>query len=177
MKKKTLIAPNTALLAQPEGKLAMSRTRSDRFRFYGKNSLVREGDITSSRLVEDAMTVEATQKHLVSSPPIDKSITSIYISGINDDITEQILQTHFSTYGKLQKIIFVPENNGAYVLFEDRSAAEKAMDATCGPFSLRGTNLNIQWGTMKRIENHPMATSLLYHHLSVYDETDNNGDA
>jgi pre-mRNA-splicing factor RBM22/SLT11 len=170
---KTTAAPNTALLAQPEEKLALGPVRSDRFRFYGNTSKVGEGDVLSSRLLEDAMTAEHTKKHRLSSPPIDKSITSLYIGGVTDDITEHTLQNHFIIYGKIQKIIPIKANHGAYVLFEDRSSAEKAMDELHGSLTLKGVTLDVRWGTVKKLESHPMAKNLLYPHLSVYDDADN----
>lgn len=170
---KSTTAPNTALLAQSEEKLALGPVRSDRFRLYGNASRVGEGDILSARLLEDAMTTELAQKHTLSSPPIDKSITSLYIGGITDEITEHVLQNHFINYGKIQKIIPIKANRGAYVLFEDRSSAEKAMDGLRGSLTLKGVTLDVRWGTVKKLENHPMAMSLLYPHLSVYDDADN----
>jgi hypothetical protein len=120
-----------------------------------------------------AITTEHAKKRDIPSTPIDPSITSLYITGINDGLpTEQHLKDYFTRFGTIQKILSVPMLQGTYVIFEDQSTAEKALQATYTSCNIQQVHLNVQWGTVKKEDNLTTTRNLLYPHLNMYEDDD-----
>ncbi|KAI9292115.1 hypothetical protein K502DRAFT_325965 [Neoconidiobolus thromboides FSU 785] len=58
--------------------------------------------------------------------PTDKSITSLFLTGVQPEITEFDIKKHFETYGSIKSVIIVAKAKCAFVNFTDREGAEKA---------------------------------------------------
>ncbi|KAJ3183587.1 Pre-mRNA-splicing factor slt11 [Gaertneriomyces sp. JEL0708] len=80
--------------------------------------------------------------------PADKSITTLYITGIDDTVSEQDLRNSFSVFGQLKKVVAVHKSHCAFVTFAQRSSAEQAVTAF-PTMTIRDAELRIQWGRTK----------------------------
>ncbi|XP_003384752.1 PREDICTED: pre-mRNA-splicing factor RBM22-like [Amphimedon queenslandica] len=80
------------------------------------------------------------------SPPEDKSITSLYIGGLSDDISERDLRDHFYQFGEIEDINVIHKQNCAFITFTTRPAAEKAVEQTFSKLIIKGNRLKVLWG-------------------------------
>ncbi|KAI8321305.1 hypothetical protein GQ54DRAFT_187112 [Martensiomyces pterosporus] len=83
------------------------------------------------------------------TPPEDKSITSLFVLGMDKSVSQADLRDHFYTYGELKSIVVVPKGNCAFINFKTRPAAEAAAQAVLGGCSIKGKALRIAWGKPK----------------------------
>ncbi|CCG84317.1 protein of unknown function [Taphrina deformans PYCC 5710] len=79
-------------------------------------------------------------------PPKDKSITSLFVMGIEDDLPEHALRQFFSKFGPLKSLVCSHRSRCAFVNYANRAAAEVASEACSGEALIRGCPLRIQWG-------------------------------
>lgn len=79
-------------------------------------------------------------------PPQDKSITSLFVMGIEDDLPEHALRQFFSRYGPIKSLVCSHRSRCAFVNYANRAAAETASEACAGEALIRGCPLRIQWG-------------------------------
>ncbi|KAK0089086.1 hypothetical protein PV326_004600 [Microctonus aethiopoides] len=82
----------------------------------------------------------------VLEPPEDKSITTLYIGGLGDVLTEKQLRDHFYQYGEIRSVTMVPRQQCAFIQYTQRSAAEAAAERTFNKLILGGRRLTIKWG-------------------------------
>ncbi|KAK0853452.1 Pre-mRNA-splicing factor slt11 [Friedmanniomyces endolithicus] len=66
-------------------------------------------------------------------PPSDPNITSLFITGVEDDMPEHLLRTHFSQFGPLRSLA--------------------AAEACHGRAIVKGVPLRVQWGKPKPLDN------------------------
>jgi len=82
--------------------------------------------------------------------PEDKTITSLFITGIEDDITEQDLRGWFYAFGEIKSCVMVHRSKCAFVNFTTRQAAEAAAEkAAVTGVNLKGTLLRVNWARPK----------------------------
>ena len=79
-------------------------------------------------------------------PPEDKSITTLYIGNINEQIEESDLRDYFYQFGEIRSINMVYKSNCAFVQFTTRQAAEEAVKKAFQRLTIKGTKLTIRWG-------------------------------
>ncbi|XP_065887037.1 pre-mRNA-splicing factor RBM22-like [Dysidea avara] len=79
-------------------------------------------------------------------PPSDKTITSLYVGGLDGIVTEQDLKSHFYQFGEIQSVTLVSKQNCAFVNFASRSAAEAAAEKSANKLTIRGQRLKVLWG-------------------------------
>ncbi|KAH9415713.1 pre-mRNA-splicing factor RBM22 [Dermatophagoides pteronyssinus] len=79
-------------------------------------------------------------------PPEDKSITTLYIGNVNEQIEESDLRDYFYQFGEIRSINIVRKSNCAFVQFTTRQAAEEAVKKAFQRLSIKGTKLTIRWG-------------------------------
>ncbi|KAF8060585.1 zinc finger CCCH domain-containing protein 40 [Scenedesmus sp. PABB004] len=79
-------------------------------------------------------------------PPEDKSITSLYVGGVTQEISEDDLRMPFSAYGELSGVRKVASRFCAFVQFRDRSAAEAAAEGLHNKLTVKGVRLRLMWG-------------------------------
>ncbi|KAG1294665.1 hypothetical protein G6F66_005006 [Rhizopus arrhizus] len=60
------------------------------------------------------------------SPPEDKSITSLFITGVEEDISQEDLNEYFSVFGDIKSIIVAHKKKCAFVNFATRMSTELA---------------------------------------------------
>ncbi|PQE05070.1 pre-mRNA-splicing factor slt11 protein [Rutstroemia sp. NJR-2017a BVV2] len=84
-------------------------------------------------------------------PPADKSITSLFITGVEDDLPEFKIREFFSPYGKLRSLVCSHMSHCAFVNYATREGAEAAAAALQGKAVIAGCPLRVQWGRPRPI--------------------------
>ncbi|KAI1452328.1 hypothetical protein F4805DRAFT_40288 [Annulohypoxylon moriforme] len=96
-------------------------------------------------------------------PPSDKSIMSLFVTGVEDDLPEYKLRDFFKEHGKIKSLICSHMSHCAFINYETREAAEKAAVACQGRAVIAGCPLRVRWslpkaiGTMNKEERATMA--------------------
>jgi pre-mRNA-splicing factor RBM22/SLT11 len=86
-------------------------------------------------------------------PPQDKSITSLFVTGVEDDLPEHAIRTHFAQYGTLRSLVCSHRSHCAFINYMSRESAEQAA-ATCqGKAIVQGVPLRVQWGKPKPLDS------------------------
>ena len=83
------------------------------------------------------------------NPPDDKSITTLWLGGLDGDTTEDELRVRFYPFGELQSIRIVAAKSCAFVTFQSRVAAEEAAKKLHDKLQIRGTPVKMSWGKPK----------------------------
>lgn len=86
-------------------------------------------------------------------PPADKNITSLFITGVEDDLPEHDLRSHFAQYGTLRSVVCSHRSHCAFMNYMERSGAEAAAAACQGRAVIKGVPLRVQWGKPKPLDN------------------------
>lgn len=80
------------------------------------------------------------------APPDDKRITSLFLTGVEDDLPEHAIRNFFSEYGPIKSLVCVHRARSAFVNFGTRAAAENAASSLRGEAVIKGCPLRVQWG-------------------------------
>ncbi|KAK4902928.1 Pre-mRNA-splicing factor slt11 [Elasticomyces elasticus] len=86
-------------------------------------------------------------------PPADTNITSLFITGVEDDMPEHLLRTHFSAFGPLRSLVCSHRSHCAFLNFMSREGAEAAAAACQGRAVIKGVPLRVQWGKPKPLDS------------------------
>lgn len=79
--------------------------------------------------------------------PNDKSITTLFVKGITMDVGENDLNAYFYQFGPIQNISIIERKGIAFIQFQRRQDAERAMTEIHGhPIMVAGSNLTVRWG-------------------------------
>ncbi|CZR63703.1 probable pre-mRNA-splicing factor slt-11 [Phialocephala subalpina] len=84
-------------------------------------------------------------------PPADQSITSLFVTGVEDDLPEFKIREFFSPYGKLRSLVCSHMSHCAFVNYSTREGAEAAAEALQGRAVIAGCPLRVQWGRPRPI--------------------------
>ncbi|KAH8816751.1 hypothetical protein F5884DRAFT_666807 [Xylogone sp. PMI_703] len=84
-------------------------------------------------------------------PPADKSITSLFITGVEDDLPEYKIREFFSPYGKIRSLVCSHMSHCAFINYVTREGAEAAAEALQGRAVIAGCPLRVQWGRPRPI--------------------------
>jgi len=103
-------------------------------RYYGVNDPVAE------KLLKRAQAMP----HL--EPPEDSMITTLYVGGLDEAVSEQDIKNAFYAYGEIRSITLVSKQGCAFVQFTTRKSAERAADSTFNKLNIRGNKVTIRWG-------------------------------
>ena len=86
-------------------------------------------------------------------PPNDRSITSLFLTGVEDDLPEHTLRTFFSTFGPLRSVVCSHRAHCAFINYNTRASAEAAAESCQGKAVIQGCPLRVQWGRPKPLDN------------------------
>ena len=86
-------------------------------------------------------------------PPADRNITSLFITGVEDDLPEHDIRNHFTNFGALRSLVCSHRSHCAFVNYMDRDSAEAAAAACQGKTIVKGVPLRVQWGRPKPLDN------------------------
>ncbi|KAK2624108.1 hypothetical protein QTJ16_006742 [Diplocarpon rosae] len=84
-------------------------------------------------------------------PPADHSITSLFVTGVEDDLPEHKIRDFFSPYGKIRSLVCSHMSHCAFVNYSTREGAEAAAEALQGRAVIAGCPLRVQWGRPRPI--------------------------
>lgn len=84
-------------------------------------------------------------------PPSDPTITSLFITGVEDDLPEHKIRDFFTPYGKLRSLVCSHMSHCAFINFATREGAEAAAAALQGRAVIAGCPLRVQWGKPRPI--------------------------
>ncbi|KAI9502166.1 Pre-mRNA-splicing factor slt11 [Coemansia spiralis] len=106
-------------------------------RYHGNN------DPVAKRMLERA------RKSDKLKTPEDKSITSLFVMGMDKTVTQADLRDHFCAHGELKSVVVVPKGNCAFINFKTRAGAEAAAKAALGGCMVKSKPLRLAWGKPK----------------------------
>ncbi|KAI8138047.1 hypothetical protein BJV82DRAFT_632404 [Fennellomyces sp. T-0311] len=105
-------------------------------RYYGTN------DPVASKMLSRVRSTAASL-----TPPEDKSVTSLFVTGVEEEITEGDLREYFGTYGQVKSVVVVHRSKCAFVNFATRSAAELAAQSIADAgLTIKSRALRVAWG-------------------------------
>ncbi|XDV37764.1 hypothetical protein PO909_007319 [Leuciscus waleckii] len=115
----------------PEDPLADQNIKD---RYYGIN------DPVADKLLKRASTIPRLEL------PEDKSITTLYIGGLGENLTDSELRNHFYQFGEIRTITLVERQQCAFVQFATRQGAELAVEKSFNKLIINGLRLVVKWG-------------------------------
>ena len=86
-------------------------------------------------------------------PPRDKNITSLFITGVEDDLPENAIRSFFTPFGTLRSVICSHRSHCAFINYAQRESAEKAAEHCQGKAIIAGCPLRVQWGRPKPLDS------------------------
>ncbi|KAI8816206.1 uncharacterized protein EV422DRAFT_298380 [Fimicolochytrium jonesii] len=105
-----------------------------RDRYYGKN------DPVAGRMLN------RTDKASSLQTPEDKTITSLFLTGVDESLTEQDLQSHFYAFGEIKSVVLIAKSKVAFINYATRAAAELAISKSYNNCNIKGKTIRVQWG-------------------------------
>ena len=105
---------------------------------YARKPITDGGDTTTNS------TIVANPQPSIATT--NESVTSLFLSNIESDITEISIRQHFSQFGPIKSISYSTKSRCAFVNYATRVAAENAAMQCAGETLLRGCPIKIQWG-------------------------------
>lgn len=85
-------------------------------------------------------------------PPQDPNIRTLFVTGVEDDLPEHEIRTHFAKFGTIISMICSHRAHAAYVSYQSRAGAEAAAEACQGKAVVKGVPLRVQWGKPKALD-------------------------
>ena len=86
----------------------------------------------------------------VVKPPEDRSITTLFVGGVGDEVSESDIRGAMYVYGELKSVKKIPSRNCAFVTFRNRKDAEEAMLKLGNKLVLHGASMSILWGNPRK---------------------------
>ncbi|KAL8742153.1 MAG: hypothetical protein Q9190_005321 [Brigantiaea leucoxantha] len=86
-------------------------------------------------------------------PPRDRNITSLFVTGVEDDLPEHALRTFFTPFGTLRSLICSHRAHCAFINYATRDGAEAAAEHCQGKAVIQGCPLRVQWGRPRPLDN------------------------
>ncbi len=86
-------------------------------------------------------------------PPRDPNITSLFVTGVEDDLPEHALRTFFTPFGVLRSLICSHRSHCAFINYTTREGAEAATEHCQGKAVIMGCPLRVRWGKPKALDH------------------------
>ncbi len=86
-------------------------------------------------------------------PPRDPHITSLFVTGVEDDLPEHALRTFFTPFGVLRSLICSHRSHCAFINYATREGAEAAAEHCQGRAVVQGCPLRVRWGKPKALDH------------------------
>lgn len=86
-------------------------------------------------------------------PPADQNVTSLFVTGVEDDLPEHQIRTHFAQYGQLRSVVCSHRAHCAFINYIKRKDAEAAAEACQGKVIIKGCPMRVTWGKPKQLDN------------------------
>jgi pre-mRNA-splicing factor RBM22/SLT11 len=86
-------------------------------------------------------------------PPNDPNITSLFVTGVEDDLPEHAIRTFFTAFGQIRSIVCSHRSHCAFINYAERETAEAAAAQCQGKAVIQGCPLRVRWGKPKPLDN------------------------
>lgn len=86
-------------------------------------------------------------------PPADPNVTSLFLTGVEDDLPEHALRSFFTPFGTIRSLICSHRSHCAFVNYATREGAEAAAAHCQGKAVIQGCPLRVQWGKPRPLDN------------------------
>lgn len=86
-------------------------------------------------------------------PPADPNITSLFVTGVEDDLPEHAIRSFFVQFGQLRSLICSHRAHCAFINYVTREAAEAAAKQCQGKAVVQGCPLRVRWGKPKSLDS------------------------
>lgn len=110
-------------------------------RYYGVN------DPVADKMMRRAASMPKLE------PPSDKTITTLYVGGLDEKITEKDLRDYFYQFGEIRSINIANAKGCGFICYTTRLAAEFAADRSFNKAIIKGKRLKVSWGKSQEERN------------------------
>lgn len=86
-------------------------------------------------------------------PPADPKITSLFVTGVEDDLPEHAIRTFFTPFGQIRSIVCSHRAHCAFINYATREGAEAAATQCQGKAVIQGCPVRVKWGKPKPLDN------------------------
>lgn len=86
-------------------------------------------------------------------PPADPNVTSLFVTGVEDDLPEHAIRTFFTPFGQIRSIVCSHRSHCAFINYATREGAEAAAHHCQGKAVIQGCPLRIRWGKPKPLDS------------------------
>lgn len=86
-------------------------------------------------------------------PPRDRNITSLFVTGVEDDLPEHAIRTFFTPFGTLRSVICSHRAHCAFINYVTREGAEAAAEHCQGKAIIQACPLRVQWGRPRPLDS------------------------
>ncbi|KAF9977691.1 RNA binding motif protein 22 [Actinomortierella ambigua] len=133
-------------------------------RYYGTNDPVARKILNSPR---------AGGKGKQMSPPEDLTVTSLFVTGVTEAVTEPDLRGFYYVFGDIKSIVVVHKSSCAFVNFVTRQGAELAFEKSSMGIVLNNVHLRVSWAkarpTGARSEQNSAAARVAAQQMAAQD--------
>ncbi|KAL8648999.1 MAG: hypothetical protein Q9226_005763 [Calogaya cf. arnoldii] len=145
-------ADGQKLITGPPGPLRTSDTRdSQDFRSRGAPYRKARGSATARRVFPGTAQLPPQPQDIL--PPRDRNITSLFVTGVEDDLPEHAVRTFFAPFGALRSVICSHRAHCAFINYATREGAEAAAEHCQGKAVIQGCPLRVQWGRPRPLDS------------------------
>ncbi|PVI06137.1 hypothetical protein DM02DRAFT_610089 [Periconia macrospinosa] len=95
-------------------------------------------------------------------PPKDPNIASLFVTGVEDDLPEHEIRTHFAQYGQLRSVVCSHRAHCAYINYVKRQDAESAAETLKGKVVIKGCPMKVTWGRPKQLDTLDQNVRMMY---------------
>ncbi|KAL4875439.1 hypothetical protein BJY04DRAFT_202021 [Aspergillus karnatakaensis] len=95
-------------------------------------------------------------------PPADPNVTTLFVTGVEDDLPEHALRSFFVQFGQLRSLICSHRAHCAFINYVTRESAEEAAKQCQGKAVIQGCPLRVRWGKPKPLDNMDREERLKY---------------
>jgi hypothetical protein len=85
------------------------------------------------------------EKTSVPDSPEDKSITTLFMGGISEDMTNDMVSDQMTKFGKIERMKLLARQNCGFVCFFSREGAEKAMATLHDKLFIANKKIKLLW--------------------------------
>ena len=86
-------------------------------------------------------------------PPEDRSITTLWVGGVDESLTEGDLRDCFYAHGEIASVRILHKSSCAFVTYTTRAGAELAVERLHNRLTIKGQRLRLQWGKPQSSRN------------------------
>ncbi|QKX60192.1 uncharacterized protein TRUGW13939_07335 [Talaromyces rugulosus] len=86
-------------------------------------------------------------------PPADPKVTSLFVTGVEDDLPEHEVRTFFGQFGQMRSLVCSHRAHCAFVNYATRASAEAAAQQCQGKAVIKGCPLRVRWGKPKPLDS------------------------